>query len=131
VRYVIVTNLCIAVLAIALTIALIPPFGAVGAAMAATLSQLVLTAAWQTGIARRTTVHAIDRRYLRVHAAVLGVSAVYAAISLAGPPLAVRILLTVAACLAVLWLSRGQLVIGDTFPELRRLPLVGRLAGRG
>jgi hypothetical protein len=89
----------------------------------------VMVVAWQAGLAWRTGVRALDARYLRVHAAVVGVTAAYAALSLAGPPLLVRIALTVVACLAVVWLSRRLLVVAETFPELRRVPLLGRLAG--
>jgi O-antigen/teichoic acid export membrane protein len=129
-RLVLVTNVAIAILALVLTVALIPPLGAVGAAWATTLAQVVMVVVWQAGLAWRTSVRALDARYLRVHAAVAGVTAAYAAaLWLTGPPLSVRIALTVLACLAVVWLSRRLLVVAETFPELRRVPLLGRLAG--
>ena len=108
---------------------LIPRYGATGAAIATAstmigqnvVNQLVLTATMRA--------HGVSRSsYLRPYVVIVAVAAVLAAIDLVFHPGIVGALAAGAvASLLVLRLSRKWLSLAETFPEVLRVPLVGRL----
>jgi O-antigen/teichoic acid export membrane protein len=128
-RYLVLSNLGLAVVFVPLALLLIPRYGATGAAIATaatmigqnTVNQLVLTATMRA--------HGVSRSsYLRPYVVIVAVAAVLVVLDLVfHPGIVVALVLGAAASLVVLRLSRKWLSLADTFPEVLRVPLVGRL----
>ena len=132
VRYLVTTNLVAMVTSLSLNLLLIPPFGAMGAAIAATTTLVVFNAVWQVGLARRTDVHGVDPGYAGVYGTIVVATAAFFAIQLiASPAPVVSAALAALASLMVLAVTRRRLALAETFPELARLPVVRLLAGPG
>jgi O-antigen/teichoic acid export membrane protein len=132
VRYLVATNVVAVITSLTLNLLLIPPFGAMGAAISATATLVVFNAVWQVGLARRTDVHGVDPRYAGVYVTILVATAAFFAIQLiASPPLVGSAALAALVSLTVLVVTRRRLALAETFPELARLPIVRLLAGRG
>lgn len=118
----------VAIASAALLFALVPPFGAMGASVAILVSLMLLNGANHFWMARRTAVPLVPQGLGRVYLA-LGLAAVllWAVGRAFGPPAWLCIVLT-AVVSAVLFVgNRTALDVGGMFPELRSIPLVGRL----
>jgi O-antigen/teichoic acid export membrane protein len=128
VRYVVVISLGVAVVNVALNLVLIPAFGPVGAG-AGTAGALVLhNVLKQAGLRKGTGISIFDRHHARIYLVVVVAAATLGAVALlAGPGLAPAIALTALVSAAVLALTRDALRVGDTFPELLRVPLLRRI----
>ena len=132
VRYLVATNVVAMVTSLGLNLLLIPPFGAMGAAIAATATLVVFNAVWQVGLARRTDVHGVDPGYAGVYVTIVVATAAFFAIQLIFSPAPVAsAALAALASLTVLAVTRRRLALAETFPELARLPVVRLLAGPG
>ena len=84
----------------------------------------------QAGLRRGTGISILDREHVRVYGAIVAISAVLVAIhAVVGPAPATAIALVSVGSAALLWVTRDTLHVGDTFPELRRIPLLGRVVG--
>lgn len=132
VRYVVFANLGAIVASVALNVALIPPLGALGAALATAATFVGLNAALQAGLGRDTGVHVLDPTYASAYLALAAVSAIALALLLLGSlPLLVEIAVAVLATVATLGFARRRLGVAETFPELARLPGVRLLLAAG
>jgi O-antigen/teichoic acid export membrane protein len=132
VGFLVATNLVAMVTSLGLNLLLIPPFGAMGAAIAATATLAVFNAIWQVGLARRTDIHGLHPGYVSVYVTIVVATAAFFAIQLiASPPLVGSAALAALVSLAVLVVTRRRLALAETFPELARLPVVRLLAGPG
>ena len=130
VRYMVTTDLATAAISIVATIFLIREYGAVGAAIGTTGSFLLQNALYQWGVRTRTTVDAIDTRYVRAYASIaVGAVAAVLIAAVFHPPLIVGVVVVGLISLAVLGLNRHSLRIVETYPELARFPLVRRIFG--
>jgi O-antigen/teichoic acid export membrane protein len=130
VRFTVFTNLAVLVLNVALNLALIPAHGALGAAVATAATLITHNALKQWGLRRGTGIDVFDRHYLRVYVIVLLAAGALAGVQLLlRPGLAVGLVLSAVASLAVLVANRRLLEVGSTFPELQRVPLLRRLLG--
>jgi O-antigen/teichoic acid export membrane protein len=115
---------------LAVSVLLIPPFGPLGAAVAVCATFIAYNIAKQLALQWFTGVRMFDARYARVY-----LSVVIAAVGLVLANLIVRPSLPVgvagvAIVSAVLLMgNRDHLRIGETFPELLRLPGARRLLG--
>jgi O-antigen/teichoic acid export membrane protein len=128
VRYVVGVNVVAGLANVILSLALIPPYGAVGVAVANAVTLIVQNALNQAGLARRVGVPPFDPRYARTYLLIGGMTLTVGAIQLGlSPPLAVSVALAVAASVVVFVANRRVLEIGSTFPELLRVPLLRRL----
>lgn len=126
VRYIAATSALTVVLALGLMFLLVPGYGALGAAIAFSVTYVLVTAIRQAGLARRTTVRALDGRYAYVWLVAAGAAGAALAIELSlSPPLPVGIALVALAWAVVLRSARRQLRILETFPEVAGLPLIG------
>jgi O-antigen/teichoic acid export membrane protein len=129
VRYVVVISLAAAVVNVALNLVLIPLYGALGAAIGTAATLVAHNVLKQAGLRRGTGVSIFERRYLRFYLGVTTTAVVVLAVQLAFElGLALSIGIAVLASAALVLANRGVLEVRDTFPELARLPLVGRLA---
>ena len=130
VRYMVTTDLATAAISIVATVFLIREYGAVGAAIGTTGSFLLQNALYQWGVRTRTTVDAIDTRYIGAYASIaVGAVAAVLIAAVFHPPLIVGVVVVGLISLAVLGLNRHSLRIVETYPELARFPLVRRIFG--
>ncbi|HET8630676.1 MAG TPA: flippase [Thermomicrobiales bacterium] len=124
-RYSVAIDSTAAVLNIAINLALIPSYGARGAAVGTATTLVVHNLLKQYGLWRYTGITLFHRRYLAAYGAVAAV-----ALALVGVEalwhLTFWLALPVgaAASLLVLWGSRGALDVAAIFPEIDRWPLV-------
>ena len=128
-RYLVLSNIGVAVVNVPLALVLIPRWGAAGAAVATAatmigqniVNQLVLTATMRARGVTRTS-------YLQPYVAIVAVAGALVVVDLVfHPDIYVALAVGTVASLLVLRLSRRWLQLGDTFPELLRIPLVHRL----
>jgi O-antigen/teichoic acid export membrane protein len=131
IRFIAVTSALTVVVALGLMFLLVPAYDALGAAIAFSITYVLLSVVRQMALRRRTTVRALDRRYAAVWLVAAGAAGAALAIELAlSPPVPVGITLVAFAWAVVLISARRQLRILETFPELARLPVVGDLLRR-
>ncbi|WP_158579939.1 oligosaccharide flippase family protein [Geodermatophilus marinus] len=127
-RFLVGVNVFAAVLNVTVALLLVQRHGALGIAIA-NLSALVahnLLNQWALRGAIKTTF--IDRRSLRCYLAILvAASGLWVFQVTVDPGLAVGVAAATLASIAVLLISRRALELGDTFPELLRVPVFGRL----
>ncbi len=121
----------VAVLAnVGLSLALIPSMGPLGAGIATATGAIVYAVLKQAGLSRAAGVPSFDSRYAAPYLAMAFVTVGLLAVRLALP--ADPYVLWAAAALAtvaVLLPARATLSVGETFPELARLPFLKVLFG--
>lgn len=128
IRYLLVVNVFIAVLNIGLCFLFAPKFAAPGVATANCVSLVVQNVLNQWALRRSIRTSLIDRRSVRCYAVIVGCSiALWGFQLLATPGITWCLVATALASVVVLLMSRDALDLSDTFPELRRLPGLGRL----
>jgi O-antigen/teichoic acid export membrane protein len=129
--YVFVLNLLTLVVTVAVNWILIPPFGALGAAIGTTTTLLVHNLLKQAGVGIYTGVRFFDPHYLRVYALIAASAALLFGLQHWLPlPLPVELAFAALASLVVLRGNRRLLDVENTLPELARIPLLARLLGR-
>ena len=130
VRFIAFTNFAALALIVALMFALIPPFEAVGAAVATSLTIIALNVVRQVGLARQTSIHGFVPQAWAPYLAMTGGTAIAIAIQQAvSPPTAFAVVLVAVAVAVVFAVARHELALAETFPELTRIPLLGYLVG--
>jgi O-antigen/teichoic acid export membrane protein len=129
IRFLVGVNVSVAALNIGVSVALAPRFGAVGVAVANLTALVVQNVANQWALRRSIGTAFIDRSCLRCYLVIAGCSAALWAFQVAvRPGLVLGLAAATAGSLVVLVASRGAIELGDTFPELRRVPVLGWLA---
>ncbi len=146
VKLIVGINAASAVLGLGLCLWLIPIYGAVGGAVATAGTIVARNVFYQAGLLATTRVGFFPRRALRVYLSVLAATGALAALASVtgyddesiglsrsqGTHSVVIVAAGIAvASLGVIWLNRRYLQIGDTFPELAKIPLLGRFRGAG
>ena len=132
VRFIALTNLAGLAAILVLMLVLIPPFDAVGAAVATTVTFILLNVIRQVGLARHTSVRGFVPQATAPYVAMLAATAIAAGIQLAfTPPLAIGIGLVLAALVVVFATARRSLALGESFPELARVPILRQIVGAG
>jgi O-antigen/teichoic acid export membrane protein len=128
IRFLVGVNVFVAALNIGLCFALVRPLGALGIAtanLAALVTQNLLQQ-WALRSALGTAF--IDRSCVRCYLVIVACAvALWALQELIHPGPLLGLSAAIAASLVVLLASRRAIELADTFPELRRLPLVRRL----
>lgn len=123
-RWIVGTNVGVAVANVLLNLVLIPAFGAMGAAIAMTLSLVLHNVLKQLGLHLRLGIRPFPAGYRTVYVTIGVAAAVLAAItSTIGLPAVDAVAVAVATVL-VTGLAVGRLRIGEIFPELLRFRLV-------
>lgn len=127
IRYLVGVNVVIAVLNIALCFVLAPRFAALGVAAAGSFALVVqnLLNQWALRGALRTAF--IPREFRFCYAMIVVGAAALWGFQLVSPGPVAGVAAAAVVSLLVLVGSRRALQLADTFPELRRIPLVGRL----
>lgn len=130
VRFIALTNVGAVALIVALMISLVPRYEAVGAAIATTATFVALNLVRQVGLGRSTDVRAIIPAAARSYAAMAAVAGGGTALGLAlDPSLPVGLLLVALGSAAVVAVARSGLALGETFPELARIPGLRQMTG--
>lgn len=130
VRYVVGISLLAAAFNLAINLLLIPRYGALGAAIGTCSTLVVHNVLKQAGLSRGTGVGAFAWHTLRVYGVIAAAAAgLFAAQRALEPGVVGALALAAAASLVVLGTTRSSLRIGETFPELLRLPLLRRVFG--
>jgi O-antigen/teichoic acid export membrane protein len=127
-RYVVTVNVVAGVANVVLSLLLIPPYGAVGVAVANAVTLVLQNMLNQAGLGRGIGVPLFDWRYARTYLVIVGIAGAVGAIQLVlSPPVAVSLGLAALASLIVFLANRDLLEVETTFPELLRVPLIRRL----
>ncbi len=120
--WVVASDVVTVIVNLGLAVALIPEFGATGAALATTISLVLRNLVNQLVVVRLTPVSWFETSYVGVYAAIAVGLAVVGLVELtAGPPALVGYALAGVCSLAALRANRAQLEITETFPEIRRV----------
>jgi O-antigen/teichoic acid export membrane protein len=118
-----VLNVAAIVINIILNLVLIPRYGALGASIGTSASLVIHNLLKQAGLALATRTPFVDRRYIKPYATI---AAAAGALLVVRQELGGSDLLRLTACLlvssAVLLANRNFLRVGQTFPELTRVP---------
>jgi O-antigen/teichoic acid export membrane protein len=123
-----VLNITAVVVNIALNLVLIPRYGALGASIGTSASLVIHNLLKQAGLVLTTRTSFIDRRHIKPYATIAAAAGLLLVVrqELEGSDL-----LRLTACLlvsaAVLVVNRSALRMGQTFPELARVPGLRRL----
>lgn len=130
VRYIVLTNVAAVVLTFALYAVLIPEYGALGAAIATSITWFALNVTRQVGLTRRTDVEALDTRYLGVYTTIVVVTAAVVTIEVVlAPSLVPGLAIAALASAIVLAFAQRRMNLAATFPEIARLPGLRRVFG--
>jgi O-antigen/teichoic acid export membrane protein len=128
IRYIVWANLAVLVYMVAVNGLLIPRWGAAGAVAAVLTTLLLHNVAKQAGLGFGAPIGAVDRRH-GIVLAQIAVATVACNILTAvlDPPLAVGLLLVGVASVLLFRIAAPSLKVGETVPELARMPLVRRV----
>jgi O-antigen/teichoic acid export membrane protein len=128
VRYSVVIAVVAAIANVALNLILIPRYGALGAGIGTCATLVFHNVLKQAGLRMGTGISVLHRRHLRVYGVIVAAAATLLAVRASlDPGLVVSMVLIAATSMAVLALTRESLRVGDTFPELLRIPVVRTL----
>jgi O-antigen/teichoic acid export membrane protein len=145
-RSIVLINIAAAVLNLALNLILIPLYGPLGAAIGTSTSLIIHNVLKQIGLNRTTGISLFDGAYVRVYAVIAAAAATLLLVQAALAPFRGSVsvgaiffdvdLVFIAelglagiVSVAVFGLTRDELRIGQTFPELLRLPFARRILG--
>jgi O-antigen/teichoic acid export membrane protein len=129
-RRLILVNAMSAALNLLLSLLLIPELGAIGVAIANCCTLIVQNALNQWGIVGILGAPLVDKVILRVYVWIaLAVGGLVALDWLLSPGLILSVVLVLTATLVLLLLTRRQLRLADTFPELKRSAILRPFLG--
>lgn len=128
IRYLVGVNLFVAALNIGLCVLLAPRFVAAGVAAANCIALVTQNLLNQWALRSSIRTRFIDRACLRCYAVIaVGTAGLWGFQLLVSPGLIVGILAAAVMSCVVLLASRRALQLSETFPELRRIPVMGRM----
>lgn len=127
VRYIVFIDVITAVTSLALNYVLIQQFGPLGAAIGTAGTLVLYNVLNHVGL-YRIGIDLFRWRYLRMYLSIVAMILLLVAVQwLLSPPLIVSIIATVLVCLALLMMNRNLLEVERFFPEIKRVPVLGRL----
>ena len=129
VRIIVASDILTAILTVALGLALVPSYGALGAAFATTATLILQNVFNQAGLwLAGTGIQPLSWSFVRTYVLVGAASAVLVAAELVfSPPKYALAVLGAIAAIAVIRLARHWVDAKGTFPELLRVPLLRQL----
>ena len=128
IRLAVAIDLIAGVINVAAVLALVPALGAVGAALGTATTLVVHNVLKQIALRRATGIALFDVRSGALYGGIVAVSALlWIVVALVQPSLSIGIGLVLVATAAVFALGRKRLDVGQVFPELRSVPVLGRL----
>lgn len=129
-------NAAVGALSVAATLVVVPAIGAAGAVLVFAVTRVGVNVACQIFLARQMQMPVLDRQHLRALAVLAALALALAVIhqtieAIWAPPalvsLAEAAVLTAVASAIALAVTRRHLRLTETFPELHRLPVLGRV----
>jgi O-antigen/teichoic acid export membrane protein len=130
-RVIVALNVAAVVVNLAANLVAIPLWGALGAGIATSTTLLVHNVLKQTAVHRVAGVRFFAPEYARLYVAVLVAAVSLLIVQVAVDQLLVSLALGLLASVLVLGISRHLLRVPETFPELLKVPLVGRFLAQG
>lgn len=131
IKYIVANTFVTMVIAVILSLLLIPRYGALGAAMSAAGTHIVQNILNHLGLLLGTSIQLFDWKYLRTYVSIIVAAGGLLVVEiLVNPPVIIGLPLAGLVSLGVLLANRQALNIADTFPELMRLPLMKYLFPR-
>jgi O-antigen/teichoic acid export membrane protein len=128
VRPVVAINLAAVFLNLVLNFWLIPIYGPLGAAIATSTTLILQNALRQLTLSRRTGVPAFETRLAPTYMTILAAAVLLLVMQVvASPGLWIGVPICALASTVVIAVARRQLDLAATFPEIARLPIVGRM----
>jgi Na+-driven multidrug efflux pump len=129
VKYSVTVNVVSAIVAILANIVLVPRFGALGAAYATCGTMLFHCVLKQSGCARATGVSPFDFRLSALYGGIVLERSIVVVgqLSMPGQAESCSFWFAAAASLLLLVASKRMLMVTETFPEIRRVPLIRML----
>jgi O-antigen/teichoic acid export membrane protein len=130
VRYTVIISVAAAVANVAINLLLIPAYGAVGAAVGTCVTLVLHNILKQAGLRKGTGISVFDPQHLRVYGAIALTAGVLLGLHLLlSPGLPLAVAMVAVGTLVLVAGTRDTLRVGDTFPELLRIPVLRRLVG--
>lgn len=145
VRYIVSIDIASGLLSLVASLLLIPTYGAIGAAIGVASTLIIYNLLNHLGLLLGTDIQLFQWRYLRVYAAIVAGAVLlwlangfletqmpgFVSSQDVARYLTLGISLAFAALVSVLLLrlNRGVMDVDKMFPELKRIPMVGRLVG--
>ena len=130
VRVIVVISVLAAIVNLALNFALVPLYGALGAAIATSLTLVAHNLLKQWGLRRGTGIVFFERQHASVYFTVALAAVVLLLLhELLHPSIWVAVPLAAIASLVVVLMSRNVLRAGQTFPELTRFRVIRLILG--
>jgi O-antigen/teichoic acid export membrane protein/aminoglycoside phosphotransferase (APT) family kinase protein len=131
IREVLTVDGVVLALGLALTITLVPRYGALGGAVAVAAASVVHGVAYHVVLVRTMHIRVLPTGFGPIYGTLMIVTAIVLLLDvLLSPPLWMEVPLVAGAWLIVLVRVAPQLQVAGTFPELLRVPLVGRIIRR-
>ncbi len=116
---------------LAFNLVLIPRYGAMGAAWGTAATVVLYNVLKHLTLRRATGVELLTHRYRVVYLIIVAASAAVVAGAVVGLPTVASVVLVAVASAAVLLGGRHELAVDAMFPELLRIPLLGRFVAGG
>lgn len=130
VRFIVVISVIAAIVNLALNFALVPKYGALGAAIATASTLVAHNLLKQWGLLRGTGIAFFEREHAPVYLTVALAAGVLLVLhEILNPSIWVALPLAAIASLVVVLTSRNLLRAGDTFPELARFRVIRLILG--
>jgi len=130
VRYLFVADLIMAAATLGVNLALIPRYGALGAAIGTCGTLIAQNLVYQIGLGFGTSIRLFHWRSFKVYLLIIaGAAGVFLVQLLLSPPLYVAFGLATLASLAAIGVNRQSLKVKETFPEVLRFPLARWIFG--
>jgi O-antigen/teichoic acid export membrane protein len=125
-KYMVTINIIAALSTVVFSLLLIPRYGVFGGAISATGAMVLHNALKQAGLRFIPGVHVFQREYTTFYLFMAFSSAGLFLLQFVKMPIQLVLLLAAVASLLVLAASRKVLRIGYMFPEVQKIPLMGR-----
>jgi O-antigen/teichoic acid export membrane protein len=130
IRWLIAANVIGVVVLLVVSVVLIPSMGALGAGIGTAAGQLTYTLLNQAFVRIAVGVDSVDLEHSGFYLMMIVVFGAFLAVRVIAPAnLWIITPVVLVGVLAVFLTARRSLSVGDTFPELARIPLLGRILG--
>jgi O-antigen/teichoic acid export membrane protein len=126
IKYVLAVSIGTSLLRVVLALALIPRYGGTGAAAAIAASMVAYNCFMQWGLRVIRGVRAIEQQFLIFPVLLVGSTALVFSVRQLTADVYTGAAATLLACLLVFVVARKYLSIAETFPEARRVPILGK-----
>jgi O-antigen/teichoic acid export membrane protein len=128
VRYLLVIDVTVMVAAVIAYNFLIPEYGAVGGALGYTIAIILSNILNHFGLAIYTKIDLVNWSYLRIYTMIIMITLLLWGVQfILDPPLFISVPLAAILASSVLYLNREKLQVGEIFPELLKIPVIGKL----